>query len=55
MAIKHHIPGGKGTFWPPYTATEKRQMEADLYPGHPNGRIGPYPGQCFGTHCVGGR
>jgi hypothetical protein len=31
MAIKHHIPGGKGTFWPPYTAAEKRQMEADLY------------------------
>ena len=31
MAIKHHIAGGKGTYWPPYTAAEKRQMDADLY------------------------
>jgi hypothetical protein len=31
MAIKHHIPGGKGTYWPPYSAAEKRQMDADLY------------------------
>ena len=23
MAIKHHIPGGKGTFWPPYTAAAR--------------------------------
>ena len=28
MAIKHHIPGGKGTFWPPHTAAEKRQVDA---------------------------
>ena len=31
MAIKHHIPGGKGTYWPPYTAAEKRDMDAALY------------------------
>jgi hypothetical protein len=31
MAIKHHIAGGKGTYWPPYSAAEKRQMDADLY------------------------
>ena len=22
MAIKHHIAGGKSTYWPPYTAAE---------------------------------
>src|SRR5260370_453376 len=31
MTMKHLVPGGKGTYWPPYTAAEKRQMEADLY------------------------
>ena len=29
MAIKHHTAGSKGTYWPPYTAAEKRQMDAD--------------------------
>ena len=28
MAIKHHSPTRSGVFWPPYSAEEKRQMDA---------------------------
>ena len=32
MVIKYFGPNDKtGVYWPPYTAVEKRQMEADLY------------------------
>ena len=32
MVIRYFGPDDKtGVYWPPYTAAEKRQMEADLY------------------------
>ena len=32
MLIKYFGPNDKtGVYWPPYSAAEKRQMEADLY------------------------
>ena len=32
MTIKYFGPNDKtGVYWPPYSAAEKRQMEADLY------------------------
>ena len=44
MAIKHHIAGGKGTYWPPYTAAEKRQMDAiDCRKPHSGPYVVVYP------------
>jgi hypothetical protein len=40
MVIKYFGPNDKtGVYWPPYSAAEKRQMEADL---HRKPHSGPY-------------
>jgi hypothetical protein len=54
MVIKYFGPNDKrGVYWPPYTAKERREMEASLYRDHggPMAIVRPGPrGQAYATN-----